>query len=130
MNAFDVRIYAIRRRKNRRRPFEVRWHAAGRARSRSFSTRALAGGYRAELAHAARGGSQFGPVTGEPAGWAVPALCRVTWLEHAAGYAAVKWPHVSAHSRAGIADALATITPALTKNAAGRPPPAVLRAAL
>ena len=28
MNAFDVRIYAIRRRKDRRRPFEVRWHAS------------------------------------------------------------------------------------------------------
>ena len=29
MNAFDVRIHAIRRRSDRRRPFEVRWHAAG-----------------------------------------------------------------------------------------------------
>jgi len=38
MNAFDVRVHAIRRRTDRRRPFEVRWHAAGRARSRSFIT--------------------------------------------------------------------------------------------
>lgn len=42
MNAFDVRIYTIRRRKDRRRPYEVRWQAAGRARSKSFNTRALA----------------------------------------------------------------------------------------
>ena len=38
MNAFDVRIYTIRRRKDRRRPYEVRWQAAGRARSKSFNT--------------------------------------------------------------------------------------------
>ena len=49
MNVFDVRIHAIRRRPDRRRPFEVRWHAGGRARSRSFITRGLADSYRAEL---------------------------------------------------------------------------------
>ena len=51
----------------------------------------------------------------------VPDRPAVTWLEHAAGYAAVKWPHLAPHSRAGVADALATITPALTRPAA-RPP--------
>ncbi len=64
MNTFDVRIYAIWRRRGRRRPFEVRWHAAARAWSRSFTTRALADGYRAELAVAARHGAEFSPVTG------------------------------------------------------------------
>jgi hypothetical protein len=42
VNAFDVHIYTIRRRKGRRRPFEVRWQATGRARSKSFLTRGLA----------------------------------------------------------------------------------------
>ena len=69
MNAFDVRIDAIRRRPDRRRPFEVRWHAAGRARSRSFITRGLADSYRAELIRAARKGLDFSPGTGEPASW-------------------------------------------------------------
>jgi hypothetical protein len=32
VSLFDVRIHAIRRRRNRHRPFEVRWHAAGRGR--------------------------------------------------------------------------------------------------
>jgi hypothetical protein len=54
----------------------------------------------------------------------------VTWHEHAIAYAAVKWPHAAAHTRAGIADALATITPALLTTVAGQPPIAVLRAAL
>ena len=72
MNAFDVRIHAIRRRPDRRRPFEVRWHAAGRAWSRSFITRGLADSYRAELIRAARKGLDFNPGTGEPASWATP----------------------------------------------------------
>lgn len=94
MNGFDVRIHAMRRRSDRpRRPFEVRWHAAGRARSRSFATRALADSYRAELVRAARQGLEFSPGTGEPALWATQKLPGATWLEHAVSYAAVKWPH-------------------------------------
>jgi len=130
VNTFDVRIYAIRRRRSRRRPYEVRWHAAGRARSRSFTTRRLADGYRAELVRAASHGLEFDPGTGEPACWAARPAAAVSWQEHAAAYAAMKWPQASAHTRAGIADALVTITPALTTPGIGRPPPAVLRAAL
>jgi integrase len=52
----------------------------------------------------------------------------VTWHEHSVAYAAMKWPHAAAHTRAGIADALATITPALVTTSAGRPPAAVLYA--
>ena len=130
MSAFDVRIHAIRRRPDRRRPFEVRWHAAGRARSRSFITRGLADSYRAELIRAARKGLDFSPGTGEPASWAAPEAATISWLEHAAAYAAMKWPLAAAHSRAGIADALATITPALLTPGWGGPPAAVLRAAL
>jgi hypothetical protein len=130
MNAFDVRIHAIRRRPDRRRPFEVRWHAAGRARSRSFITIALADSYRAELVRAARKGLDFSPGTGEPASWAAPEAATISWLEHAAAYAAMKWPLAAACTRAGIADALATITPALFTPGRGGPPAAALRAAL
>ena len=73
VNVFDVRVYAIRRRGNRRRPFEVRWHAAGRAWSRSFITGGLADSYRAELVRAARKGQEFSPGTSarrpRAAGW-------------------------------------------------------------
>ena len=122
MSAFDVRIHAIRRRPDRRRPFEVRWHAAGQARSRSFITRGLADSYRAELIRAARKGLDFSPATGEPASWATPEPATTSWLTHAAAYAAMKWPLLAAHTRAGIADALATITPALLTPGRGRPP--------
>jgi hypothetical protein len=128
MSAFDVRIHAIRRRPDRRRPFEVRWHAAGRA--RSFITQGLADSYRAELIRAARKGLDFTPGTGEPASWAAPEPATMSWLEHAAAYAAIKWPLAAACTRAGIADALATITPALLTQSRDRPPAVVLRAAL
>jgi hypothetical protein len=128
---FDVRVYAIRRRAGRRRPFEVRWWAAGPARSKSFLTQALADSYRAELVRAARTGLEFGPRTGEPVLWAAPEPPTVTWHEHAAAYAAMKWPHLAAHSRASIADALATVvTPALSRAAPARPRAADLRTAL
>ena len=130
MSRFDVGMYAIRRRRDRRRPFEVRWRAAGRARSRSFLTRALAESYRAELVRAARLGLEFDPATGEPVLWAGPGPVAVTWYQHAVAYAAMKWPSLAAHSRASLAEALATVTPALTGPAPGRPPAAALRAAL
>ena len=125
-----MRVYAIRRRPARRRPFEVRWQAAGRARSKSFITLALADSYRAELIRAARKGLEFDPATSEPVLWAGPEPVTATWYQHAAAYAAMKWPALAAHSRASLADALATVTPALTRAAPERPPAAALRTAL
>jgi integrase len=130
MTAFDVRIHTIRHRKNKRRPFEVRWRVAGREKSRSFLTRALADSYRAELVRAARQGLEFDPATGEPLLWAVPEPTVTTWLEHAVAYADMKWPRLAPHSRASLADALATVTVALTGPISGRPPASTLRAAL
>ena len=130
MNRFDVVVYTIRRRRGRRRPFEIRWRAAGRARSKSFITRALADSYRAELIRAARKGLEFDQQTGEPVLWADPEPVTVTWYQHAAAYAAMKWPALAAHSRASVAEALATVTPALTRAAPARPPAAQLRIAL
>jgi hypothetical protein len=93
MNGFDVRVYAIRHRTDRRRPFEVRWHAAGRTWSRSFITRALADSYRAELVRAARLGLEFGQATGEPLVWAAPQPVTTTWYQHAVAYVDMKWQH-------------------------------------
>ena len=70
MSSIDVRVFAFRRRPGRA-AFEVRWQVAGRLRSRSFMTRALADSFRAELVRAARKGAGFDPATGEPAAWAV-----------------------------------------------------------
>ena len=130
MNVFDVRIYGIRRRAGRRRPFEVRWHAAGRAWSRSFTTKALADSYRAELVRATRQGLAFGPATGEPVLWGIPPVPGITWYQRSVAFVDMKWPHLAPHSRASMAEALATVTPTLTRPAAGRPLARTLRAAL
>jgi hypothetical protein len=131
VNTFNVRVHSIRRRCDRRRPFELRWHVGTAAKSKSFPTRGLADSYQAELVRAARKGLAFDPVTGEPVLWAAPAPGTVSWYQHAIGYADMKWPHLAAHSRASLAEALATITPVLTRPAAGRRPSArTLRAAL
>jgi integrase len=129
VSSFDVRVFAIRRRPGRK-AFEVRWRVAGRDRSRSFMTRALADGYRAELVRAARTGLAFAPGTGEPESWAAPGPEPVTWYRHAVAYAEMKWPHLAPHSRASVADALATVTPLLTRDTGRRPPTQMLRAAL
>lgn len=131
MNRFDVSVYAIRRRAGRRRSFEVRWRAAGRSRSKSFITSRLADGYRAELVRAARLGLEFDPLTGEPAAWNLPEPAAVTWYQEATAYAVMKWPSLAAHSRASLADALATVTPVLTRpDACDRPDPRGLRTVL
>ncbi len=129
MSSFDVRVFAIRRRPGRR-VFEVRWRVAGGDKSRSFITRALADSYRAELIRAARRGLELDPATGEPLAWAAPVSATVTWYQHAVAYAAMKWPHLAAHSRASMAEALATVTPLLTKTTSRRPPARMLRATL
>ena len=130
MSVFGVRVHTSRRRPGRRRPFEVRWHAAGRARSRSFITSGLADSYRAELVRAARKGLEFDPATGEPVLWATPPSPATTWYQHAVAYVDMKWPHLAPHSRASMADALATATAALTRPTTRRPPARLLRAAL
>ena len=115
----------------RRRPFEVRWQAAGRSWSKSFITRRLADSYRAELVRAARTGLEFDPLTGEPAAWNLPEPATVTWYQEATAYAVMKWPSLAAHSRASLAEALATVTSALTRpDARDRPDPRELRTAL
>ena len=129
MSSFDVRVFAVRRRAGRM-SFEVRWRVAGRDRSRSFMTRALADSYRAELVRAARKGAGFDPATGEPARWAALEPVTVTWYQHAVAYTEMKWRHLAPHSRASLADALATITPLLTRETARRLPDQTLRAAL
>jgi integrase len=131
LNKFDVSVHATRRRPGRRKPFEVRWRAAGRSRSKSFTTKKLADSYLSELVRAARTGREFSPLTGEPTEWNVPEPVVITWYEAATTYAAMKWPSLAAHSRASVAEALATVTPVLTQpGARGRPGPRELRMAL
>ncbi|MYS20210.1 site-specific integrase [Streptomyces sp. SID4948] len=129
MLTFDVRIYKLQAWPGRRRPFRVRWRVGGADHSESYQFEAQADGRRAELMGALRLGGQFDTATGLPVA-ELRARNRVTWFEHASEYARVKWPRISAKHRAGTADALTTLTMALTTpSTRGRTPPG-LRAAL
>ncbi|MER7505148.1 tyrosine-type recombinase/integrase [Nonomuraea pusilla] len=53
-----------------------------------------------------------------------------TWYTFAVAYVHAWWPHAAAKSREGMTDALANITPVLTKELAGRPDDEMIRKAL
>jgi hypothetical protein len=60
-----------------------------------------------------------------------PEPAIVTWYQAATAYAVMKWPSLAAHSRASLAESLATVTPTLTwPGARDRPDQRELRTAL
>jgi integrase len=127
---FDVRIFAIEARPDRRKPYRVRWSVAGQKFSKSYTLKPQADGRRSELMAALQQGEQFDTEEGLPAS-ELRERNTVTWYEHARQYAVMKWPRAAAKHRASIADALATVTPALVATGVrAYARPAVLRRAL
>jgi integrase len=131
-----VRIWALKtntpeggRSKKGKRSYTVRWVVAGREKSRTFVTRALADSFRSDLVQATNQGEAFDVETGLPDSM-VEAPAAVTWLEFAKKYLDMKWPGAAAKSRDSMTEALATITAALVKDTHGRPPVELLRRAL
>ncbi|MBD0736191.1 tyrosine-type recombinase/integrase [Streptomyces sp. CBMA29] len=127
---YEVEFWAIRQRKNRRKPFELRWRVGDRPHSQSFRLKTQAEGRQSQLLEALRQREQFDVGTGLPAS-ELHELKSPTWYEHACTYALMKWPDISAKHRAGIADALTAVTPTLVvASKEKRPPAATLRRAL
>ncbi|MFD4118427.1 tyrosine-type recombinase/integrase [Streptomyces niveus] len=130
MLTFDIRVFEIEIRRDRRKAYRVRWSVGGQKHSKSYALKPQADGRRSELMAALRRGEQFDTEEGLPTS-ELRAQNTVTWFEHAREYAQMKWPRAAAKHRASIADALATVTPALvTSDVRGFPKPRVLRAAL
>ncbi len=125
MSSYEFRIWGIRKR-DRQKPYQVRWLVAGRSHAETFVTRALAESFRAELMAAARAGEAFDEVTGLPESRARD----VPWFDHAMSYVDTKWPRAAAKSRKSIAEALTTVTMALLLPRRGRPDDVVIRRAL
>lgn len=125
----DVHIWKLATRKNRRRGHGVRWSVAGNEFSKWFTTHALADNYRAGLLRATRQGEAFDTESGQPES-AVREQQSVTWIDLACRFVDMKWPHLAPKSRISIADALATVTPALVTTTRGMPDQQILRAAL
>ncbi len=109
--------------------YRVRWAVEGREHCKSFTTKALADAFLVTLKDAARDGKPFDPATGLPARPKRAAPATATWYEHARAYAQMKWPDLAAKSRRSVAEALTTITLALTGQHRNAPDPAVVRRA-
>lgn len=127
---YDVRVYSIETRRDRPKPYRVRWLVGTQKHSKSYTVKAQADGRRSELMTALRKGEQFDVETGLPASELRALNGSVTWYEHTRAYVDGRWDRLPAKSRRNDADALATLTPALVKTTAGRPAPKVLRRAL
>lgn len=125
---YKVRFWEVRKR-NRARPYDVRWLTEGREHSESFVTKALASARRSELMQAARRGEAFDVESGLP----VSELRRnssTSLVELAVEYVAMKWPDQAANSRRSTIESLATACAAFVVDAPGRPEVRVLRRVL
>ncbi|GEL16334.1 hypothetical protein [Pseudonocardia asaccharolytica] len=128
---YEVRIWGISKRAWKSgTTYRVRWLVAGKEWHESFTTRALAESFRADLLSLTRQGEPFDIATGQPVYRRRTEPVRISWYDHACAYVDMKWPHAAGKSQQGIADALATVTPALLTSTKSRPSATALRAVL
>jgi site-specific recombinase XerD len=102
---------------------------AGRQFGKSYQTKALAESFRSRLVIAQREGVAFDEPTGLPEPMARE-LNNRSWYEHAVAFVDMKWPRAAGKHRRSIAEALATVTPALVSTDRGAPAAEVIRRAL
>jgi integrase len=126
--SYTVRIWAIRKR-DYRKPYQLRWKVGTRPHSESFLTLGLAESRRAQLITAAREGEPFDVDSGLPKSL-VTKEQDISWYEHARQYIEMKWSHSPASTRRTLAEAMATVMPALVKDTKGMPDPRAARTAL
>jgi integrase len=130
MDSYDVRFWDIKKLGNGSTArFRVRWAVDGREHCKSFKARPLADGFLDGLKDAVRDRRPFNPRTGLPDAETIEEE-MITWYEHARAYAEAKWPNLAPVSRRSVAEALVTVTIALTTKEPGAPEPRVLRQAL
>ena len=130
MDSYDVRFWDIKKLGNGSTArFRVRWAVDGREHCKSFKARPLADGFLDGLKDAVRDRRPFNPRTGLPDAETIEEE-MITWYEHARAYAEAKWPNLAPVSRRSVAEALVTVTIALTAKEPGAPEPRVLRQAL
>lgn len=128
--SYDVKIWNLEKREWRSKTsYRVVWFVDGERFTEKFETFALADSYRSELVTASRRGEAFDTAEGLPVSM-VRNENVMSWFVFAQKYVDMKWPRAAAKSRAGIADALATVTPMMVTSERGRPAAALLRKAL
>lgn len=126
--SYTVKIWAIRKR-DYRKPYQLRWKVGSRPHSESFLTLGLAESRRAQLITAAREGEPFDVASGLPKSL-VTKERDISWYEHARRYIEMKWTHSPGSTRRTLAEAMATVTPALVKDTKGMADARAVRTAL
>jgi integrase len=130
MDSYDVRFWDIKKIGNGTAArYRVRWAVNGREHCKSFKARPLADGFLTELKDAVRDRRPFEPRTGLPEAEVIEDEA-VNWYAHARSYTETKWANLAPVSRRSVAEALVTVTIALSKKEPGAPEPSVLRQAL
>ncbi|WP_405143827.1 tyrosine-type recombinase/integrase [Sphaerisporangium sp. NBC_01403] len=128
---YDVRVWRVLTNKNKRgNTYTVRWLTADKPWRETFTTRALADSFRAELLTAIRQGKPFDMATGRPAEHSGQRAHSVSWWSLMCDYVDHRWDDAAPNSRRSIADALATATLSLLANAAGQPSKKEIRQAV
>jgi hypothetical protein len=130
MDSYDIRFWDIKRLgSGTAARYRVRWAVDGREHCKSFKARPLADGFLDGLKDAVRDRRPFNPRTGLPEAEATGDEL-VTWYQHARAYTEAKWPNLAPVSRRSVAEALVTVTIALSAKEPGAPQGKVLRQAL
>ncbi|MBO8191368.1 tyrosine-type recombinase/integrase [Streptomyces oryzae] len=127
--SYTVKIWAIRKREGRKHAFQLRWKVGTRPHSESFLTLGLAESRRAQLITASREGEPFDVESGLPKSMIVKTR-DLSWYQHARNYIEMKWTDSPASTRRTLAEAMATVTPALVKDTKGMPDARTVRTAL
>ena len=124
MDSYDVRFWDTRKIADNASGgrYRVRWAVDGQEHCKSFRNKTLADGFLDDLKDAARDRRPFSPRTGLPAA-ETDGGETVTWYEHARAYAEAKWADLAPVSRRSVAEALVTVTVALTGKEKGAPEP-------
>jgi integrase len=130
MDSYDVRFWDIKKLgTGTGARHRVRWAVDGREHCKSFKARPLADGFLDGLKDAVRDRRPFDPRTGLP-GTETTEGEMITWYAHARAYAEAKWGSLAPVSRRSVAEALVTVTVALSAKEPGAPEGKVLRQAL
>src|SRR5271165_4263056 len=130
MDSYDIRFWDIKKLgTGTAARHRVRWAVDGREHCKSFKARPLADGFLTDLKDAVRDRRPFNPRTGLPEAETTEGE-MITWYAHARAYAEAKWPNLAPVSRRSVAEALVTVTIALSAKEKGAPGGKVLRQAL
>src|SRR5690349_8333562 len=129
--SYDVRVWSVRAYKRQAgNTYGVRWTVGDRKPfHQTFSTRALADGFRSDLVSAARRGQPFDLECGLPFDM-LASPESPSWYSHCCAFIDSKWKTSAPTSRHSLAEALACITLALLSSDQGRPSDRAVRRAL